>query len=148
MKAKRLNALSKSMLIGIMVSLIMVSFSSYAKKIPFIKSSVAPAAEGYVKVKNDNNNNYVIKIRISNLAEVERLEPQKQTYIVWMVTEKGVKENIGRINSSNNLNVSFETVSSYQPIQIFITAEVDESVQYPSELILLTTDKFWKNSPE
>ena len=148
MKTRRIKAISKSIMAVVLVTLIMVSFSAYAKKIPFLKSSVAPAAEGWVKVKHDNNNNYVIKISISNLAEIERLEPQQQTYVVWMVTERGVKENIGRINSSNRLNVSFETVSSYQPVQIFITGEVDESVQYPGELVVLTTDKFWENSPE
>lgn len=148
MKARRINAVSKGVLVGILISLIMISCSAYAKKIPFLKSTVVPAAEGYVKVKTDKNNNYVIKLNVSNLAEVERLEPQKQTYVVWMVTKKGVKENIGRINSSNNLNVSFETVSSYQPVQIFITAEVNESVQSPGEMIVLTTEKFWNNSPE
>ena len=65
----------------------MLPFSLDAKKIPFVQSSIAPAAEGYVKVKKDNNNNIVIKIRIKNMAEIESLDPAKKTYVVWMVTE-------------------------------------------------------------
>jgi len=67
-----------------------------------------------------------------------------QTYVVWMVTDRETTENIGRINSSNILNVSFEAVSSFQPIKIFITAEENESTQVPDEKIVLTTDNFWE----
>jgi uncharacterized protein YdeI (YjbR/CyaY-like superfamily) len=124
--------------------MIVLPFSIHAQKIPFLKSTIAPAAEGYVKVRKDNNNNNVIKIRIKNLAEIERLDPSMKTYVVWMVTEREKTENIGRINSSNNLNVSFETGSSYQPIKIFITSEIDGSTQTPSEKIVLTTDNFYE----
>ena len=61
----------------------------------------------------------------------------------WLQKVK-ITKNIGRINSSNNLNVSFETVSSFQPIKIFITAEADESTQAPSDMIVLTTDNFYQ----
>ncbi len=121
----------------------MLPFSLHAQKIPFLKSTIAPAAEGYVKVKKDNHNNNVIKISIKNLAEIERFDPTMQTYVVWMVTEREKIKNIGRIISSNKLNVSFDTGSSFQPIKIFITTEVDGSTQAPSETIVLTTDKFW-----
>ena len=124
--------------------MIMLPFSLQAQKIPFLQSSIAPAAEGYVKVRQDNNNNNVIKIRIKNMAEIESLDPAKQTYLVWMVTETETTKNIGRINSTNQLKVSFETVSSFQPMKIFITAEDTESTQVPSEMIVLSTDKFWE----
>jgi hypothetical protein len=109
-----------------------------------LTSSVAPAAEGYVKINNDKNNNYTIKVHVEDLAVIERIQPTKQTYVVWMVTDREITKNIGRIVSSKNLSGYLETVSSFQPIKIFITAEVDESVQYPGELVVLTTDKFWK----
>jgi hypothetical protein len=123
--------------------MIMLPFSLDAKKIRFLRSSAAPAATGFVKVKNDNNKNFVIKIRIKNMAEIENLVQSKQTYVVWMLTDNEVTENIGRINSSNKLNVSFETVSSFKPTKIFITAETDESARYPDSLVVLTTDRFW-----
>ena len=121
----------------------MLPFSLHAKKIPFLQSSRAPAAEGYVKVKNDRNKNYVIKIRIKNLAEIEDLIPAKKTYVVWMDIDGDLTKNIGRINSSNRLKVSFETVSSFQPHKIFITTEEDEHTQEPSWNVILSTDTFY-----
>jgi len=144
MKTIRFNVKAKKIFLGFLTVMIMLPFSLQAQKIPFLKSSVTPAAEGYVKVTTDHNDNYVIKIRISNLAEIDRLDPAMKTYVVWLVTDREISENIGRINSSNNLNVSFKAVSSYQPIKIFITAEENESAQVPSEMIVLTTDSFWE----
>ena len=144
MKTTKSNAKTKKIFLGFLVVLIMLPFSVYAKKIPFLQSSRAPAAEGYVKVKNDRNKNYVIKIRIEHLAEIEDLEPAQQTYVVWMDIDGDITKNIGRINSTNKLNVSFETVSSFQPIKIFITTEEDENAQEPSWNTILTTDNFWE----
>jgi hypothetical protein len=145
MKAPELKTQTKNFFLGILMTMMIFSFISCSTKAIFLTSSVVPAAEGYVKVKKDNNNNYVIQMQISNLAGVERLQPAKQTYVVWMVTDQGITKNIGRVNSSNNLKVSFETVSSFKPIQIFITAEDNESAQYPGEQVVISTEKFWSN---
>ena len=77
------------------------------------------------------------------MAEIESLEPAQQTYVVWMVIKGDNTKNIGRINSSNYLKVSFETVSSFQPIKIFITTEEDKSALVPSGKVVLTTEDFW-----
>jgi hypothetical protein len=102
-----------------------------------------------VKVKEDNNNNYQIRVEIVNLAEVERLSPPRKTYVVWMVTERDVTKNIGQINSdsgflSKTLKASFETVSSSKPTKIFLTAENDASVSYPGLPAILSTDHIQK----
>jgi hypothetical protein len=144
MKTTNLINTTKNILIGILTTMMILSFTSCTKKIVFLKSSVVPAAEGYVKVKTDKNNNYTIKINLSNLAEINRLQPAQKTYVVWMLTEEEMPENIGRISTSNNLNASFETVSSYKPVKIFITAEENERVQIPGDMVVLTTDVFWK----
>ncbi len=70
------------------------------------------------------------------------MQPPKKTYVVWIVTDRGIARNIGQIVSSRNLNANFETVSSFRPVKIFLTAEDDESVQNPG-LVVLSTDKFW-----
>lgn len=147
MKPTRLNTLVKNMLLGICAIMIVLSFNSCTKKVDFLLSSVTPAARGYVKVKRDNNKNYVIKINLSDLAEIERLQPSKQTYVVWLVTDDGTTKNIGRLNSSTGLfskklTATFKTVSSLNPTKIFITAENDASTQYPGEQIIITTDRF------
>jgi len=144
MKTTRFSDKTRKIFLGFLTVMLMLPFSLQAKKIPFVQSTVVPAAEGYVKINTDRNKNNIINIRIKNLVEIERLDPDMKTYVVWMVTEKETTVNIGRINSSNSLNVSFETISSFRPIKIFITAEVDESTKVPDEKIILSTNNFWK----
>ncbi len=38
----------------------------FAKKVGFLSSSIVPAARGYVKVKRDINENYLIKSLFKN----------------------------------------------------------------------------------
>ena len=143
MENKKINSFFNLLL----MILILFSINSCTKKIAFLTSSVVPAARGDVKVSKDKNMNYVIQVHISELAEVSRLSPPKQTYVVWMVTDQNDAKNIGRINSKmggmlKQLNASFETVSDLKPNKIFITAEDDASVQFPNSQIILSTDRF------
>jgi hypothetical protein len=144
MKTTIFSTKTRKVFLGFITVMLMLPLSLQAQKIPFAQSSVVPAAEGYVKINTDRNKNNIIKISIKNLAKIERLDPNMKTYVVWMVTDRETTINIGRINSPNNLNVSFETISSFQPIKIFITAEVNESTKVPGEKIVLSTDNFWK----
>jgi len=141
-KTTKLNTLTKTFLTGIMATAMLFVFSSCSKNISFLTSSVVPAAEGKITVKNDKNNNYNIKMQITNLADIERLQPAKKSYVVWMETMDNLPKNIGRISSSNKLKVDFKTVSTLRPTKIFITAEEDETSQYPGSMVVLTTDRF------
>lgn len=134
-------------LIGLFAALFLFSLNSFAKKVWFSISSVVPAARGYVKITRDNNQNYIIKIELSDLAEAGRLQQPKLTYIVWMVSDEASTMNMGQIKSSvtfltKRLKASFETATPYRPTQIFITAEDDPSYQLPGAQIVLTTKRF------
>jgi hypothetical protein len=131
----------------ILTATVLFTLASCAKKISFAGSSVVPAARGFVKVKKDNNSNYNIKVELSNLAEVSRLQPPRQTYVVWMETDQQTTKNIGQIQSSSSmlskkLKANLETVSSFKPVKIFITAEDDAAVQYPGTQMVLSTSSF------
>jgi len=141
MKTTKLNTMTKTMFLGVLATMMIFSFHSCAQKALFLTSSVVPAAQGEVTLKKDKNNNYVIKMQISNLAEVDRLQPPKKGYVVWMEADRGLTRNIGLITSSNKLNVTFETIATLRPTRIFITAEDDEGVQYPGSMVVLTTDR-------
>ncbi len=147
MKTIRLNNLKKNILLVIFTMLIVFSFNSCATNVKFLTSSVVPAAQGSVKVKNDNNKNYVISITLANLADSKRLQPPKLIYVVWMVTDREITKNIGQIKStsgifSKKLKGSFKTVSSDKPVKVFITAEDDAGIQYPGTQVVLSTEKF------
>ena len=140
METTKLNAAAKKLFIGFFAIMMLFVFQSCATKAPFLTSSVVPAAQGEVTIKQNKNSNYVIKMKISNLAEIERLQPSKIGYVVWMEADEAYTRNIGLITSSSNLNVSFETTATLKPTRIFITAEENENVQYPGSMVVLTTD--------
>jgi len=121
------------------------AFSSCATKAQFQTSSIVPAARGTVVVKKDWNKNYVIKIKLYNLAESSRLTPPRNSYVVWMEAEDNGVKNLGKIKSassfmSKELNASFETVTPFKPYKIFITAEDDAMIQFPVTDVVLTTN--------
>jgi hypothetical protein len=142
---QKLNRImTRNISMGILTMMIFL-FSSCSSRMNFSLSSVVPAAQGYVKVGRDHNKNYVIHIRIRDLAGSTRLQPAKQTYIVWMVSNDGITKNIGQLNSSTSflskkLKASLETVSSSAPAKIFITAENDVNTNYPGDQVVLSTD--------
>lgn len=142
MKTSKIINQTKSLFLFGMVAIIALTMNSCTNKISFLTSSVVPAAEGQVTLKSDKNNNYVIQIEISNLADVSRLQPPKNLYVVWMETDRGQARNIGGIVSSDNLRASFKTISSFKPVRIFITAEENEKTQFPGSMVVLTTNRF------
>ena len=147
MKTGKLKSLTKSIFLGIFLMAMVIPFTSCAKKIKFINSTVVPAAKGYVKVKKDKNMNYIVKVEVSDLAEVERVQSTKTTYVVWMETDRGNSENLGQLKSSTSFlskrhTASLETASSYRPVKIFITTEEGINVQYPGRQVVLTTENF------
>ncbi len=142
-----MNILTKKIVFLFFAIMILLTVDSYAKKIVFLSSSITPAARGYVKVTRDKNLNYDIQVQVLDLAEVNRLQPSRHAYVVWILTDKEIIKNLGRLNSQPNqgskqLKASFETLSSSKPIKIFITAEDETSAQSPSEQVILTTDRF------
>lgn len=132
--------------LGIMI-ILMFFISSCVRSTSFLGSSVVPAAQGSVKVKKDDNKNYVIQIQIKDLADVSRLHPPRESYVVWMENEQGNKEKLGQLLSSKSflskqMTADLKTISSYKPIKIFVTAENESNVQYPNDEVVLTTEVF------
>ena len=144
MKALRFNSLVKSFFPAIILFLIMTSLESCTEKIPFLTSAVVPAAEGWVKVKEDRNNNYTIELNVTRLADPQRLTPPKNMYVVWIDTEQNGQQMIGQLNMSKSLNGSIKTMTPHKPIGIFITAEEDITAKYPDSQVVLRTDLLTK----
>lgn len=143
MATKKTGVSIKNFFLSAIAAGLLVSVLSCSQKIAFQSSSVVPAAEGSLKVKTDNNNNYVIQMELINLADPQNLQPAKQAYVVWMETEQQAAKNIGQVSNSSGfltkkLRASFETVTPVKPTKIFITAEDDAAVQYPGMQVLTT----------
>ncbi len=137
----------KNIFSGILMISMMLLMASCSSTESFLNSSVVPAATGKVKVKKDGNQNYVIKVQINDLADVQRVQSSKDTYVLWMETERGKNENMGQLKSSTSFFskqhvASLETVSSFKPVRFFITAENGIDVRYPDSVEILKTNKF------
>ncbi|NDP27671.1 MAG: hypothetical protein GZ087_09630 [Flavobacterium sp.] len=147
MNTTNFNFFSRNVLLGASATLLVFSLTSYAKKIKFLASSVVPSARGQVIIKKYKNENYEIKIKIDELAEVQKVEPSKNMYIVWMESEKLMVKNMGYIvgNSgaiSSKLKAGFKTITAFKPTKIFITAEDNANIPYPINPFILETTRF------
>jgi hypothetical protein len=126
--------------------LALLFFASCATRAKFMGSTVVPAAEGSIKVKKDNNNNYAVRVEVENLSEPDKLPMARNVYVVWADTDNGV-QNLGRLNVdkgfiSGKWKASLQTVTPYKPRRIFITGEDVATVSYPGSYVVLNTTSF------
>ena len=147
MKTQQSHQMKRNIFSGIFVMALMLLIVSCATSEPFLNSSIVPAATGKVKVKTDNNLNYSINVQIDDLASVDKLQSSKQTYVVWLETERGNYENLGQLISSTSFlskqhTATLETVTSFKPVRIFVTAENGLNVRFPDQETILTTNTF------
>lgn len=134
----------RNMFFAAILTSLIFSFNSCAKKMTFNTSTVVPSAEGSVKVKKDNNNNYSVSLKIKRLANSSRLNPPKKLYIVWMNTANDGIKKIGQLNTSSNLlsstlKSSLKTTVPFKPVDFFITAEDEAGIQTPYGQVVLST---------
>jgi hypothetical protein len=119
----------KKVMFSIALALVMVACGTTVK-LPV--SNVVPAAVITAKKKTDKNNNIEISVSASNLASPERLSPSRKIYVVWITTKESGIKNIGQLENKNAKKASLTTVSSFEPVEIFITAEDDGNATYPT----------------
>ena len=129
--------------------IISVGFQSCDNKIHFEKSSVVPAAEGWIEINKDKNDNYKIELKVKRLAEPQRLTPPKSLYIVWVETEQNEAKNVGMLKTaggviSKELTSTLNTITPYKPVSIFITAEDSANITNPGSNVVLKTSTIEK----
>jgi hypothetical protein len=129
---------------GLLAVFAMILLSACARSIAFNSSTVVPAAEGKIMLKKDRNKNNAIKVEIKNLAAPEKLHPPKSTYILWMESADSGLKNLGQLKTSTGffggaLKASLQTVTSFQPVRFFITAEDNANPLYPTDQRVLET---------
>ncbi len=137
----------KRSLILCLFTTILLFLAACSQKQVFKTSAIVPEATGYVTISKNNQKNYIVKIELTNLEDVNKLATTANAYVVWLVSENEITKNIGQLKSSSlqdspNLKVTFETVSTIKPTKIFITAEADGNVQYYGNRIILSTNQF------
>jgi hypothetical protein len=139
-------SISNRRLLATLVLLVALTLGACNRKIGFNTSTVVPAAEGFVKIKKDKNDNHAIDVEVKNLADPKRLPVPQSVYMVWMESRDGVKK-LGQLKTgsglfSSTLKAELETVTPQKPTRLFITAESSADIQYPGAQVVLTTDSF------
>ncbi len=129
----------KITLIGILILLI----SSCAASIKFPISDIVPAADITASKKQDSNKNYDFKVTAKSLASPERIDPSACCYVVWGITENNLTKNLGQMLHKNAKKVELKTTTPFVIKEIFITAEKEGAITYPSG-IEITRQKIGK----
>ena len=117
---------------SILLSVLILLMTTCATVVKFPVSSVEPAADITAKIKNDKQKNFVIEVTANYLASAERLLPPKKMYIVWIVTKENGISNIGQMKNDNAQKMKLQTLSAFEPQEIFITAENEGTTTFPS----------------
>ena len=91
-----------------------------------------PAAEISATQKEDKNGNIKVGLKVEHLASPDRLNPPKNTYVIWVYAPKVGNINIGQLPVKNGKSASFETIVPYKVSEIFITAEDERNGTYPT----------------
>jgi ribosomal protein S9 len=118
--------------------------SSCSKKLKFSTSAIVPAAEGSVKINKDKNENYALSLNVRHLSAPDRLVEPRSLYVVWIYTNDRGVLNMGQLKSghglfSKALTSSLKTVTTFEPVDVFITAENEANITYPKGQVVLTT---------
>lgn len=130
--------------IMLMLALTLALSACNTSKMAFQNSTIVPAARGNVHVKKDRNQNYTIDVSVQNLAEPQRLTPARDLYLVWMESDRRTTKKLGQINTSSGtfskaLKASLTATAIDKPYRVFITAENNADVSYPTGTVVLTT---------
>jgi len=113
--------------------------SSCASTSEFPVSELVPAADITAKIRKQGKQNYLVTIKANNLAASERLNPSKEIYIIWAVSETNVTRNVGHFTQQNAEKSIYKASFPYKPIEVFITAENEENLCKPSEVEISRT---------
>ncbi len=112
---------------------------SCASNVKFPVSEVTPGARISARVHTDKNENININVTAKYLASPERLTPSKNIYVVWVKTVSNGTINIGQLQSESSKKSTLKTITPFDPVEIFITAEDDGSVKWPEGLTIAKT---------
>lgn len=109
-----------------------VIITSCSNTVKFPVSQQTPAADITAKTKKQGKPNYLVTITANNLAASDRLDPARNIYVIWAVSETGITRNIGHFTQKNAVKSTFKASFPYKPIEVFITAEDEEGMCEPA----------------
>lgn len=112
---------------------VVLFLTSCATTVKFPISNVTPAAEISANIDQDKNENCEIELTALHMASPNRLNPPKNIYVVWIVTQNNSVLNIGQLSNKKNADkLSLKATTPFVVKEIFITAEDRGGTSFPS----------------
>jgi hypothetical protein len=104
------------------------------------KSDLIPSATGKVEVKEDDNGNRRIKVRVYHLVDPERLNPARSGYIVWIEPKGKDPEPLGMLKVDKDWKGELEGTTPSKSFSVFVTAEENPKSERPEGTEILRAD--------
>ncbi len=109
------------------------------KNYTFPPSEKAPATMAEVKLSRDGNGNVLVDFKAKHMATPELVSDGAKIYVLWaMITDVGTF-NLGRIEVNKRLNAKLSTLTPFDEVSLFVTAEKGGKVLTPSADVILET---------
>jgi hypothetical protein len=106
--------------------------SAWAGEVRMVnKSDLVPSASGKVEVKEDDNGNRKLKVRVYHLADPEKLNPARSAYLVWIEPKGKDPEPLGMVKVNKDLKGELEGTTPYKNFSVFVTAEENPKAEHP-----------------
>jgi hypothetical protein len=103
-------------------------------------TQISPAAVGTIDIQQDANENQRLRVQVDHLAPPEALDPQAQTYVMWIQPQdSSVYYNAGQLQINEDRSASLQATTPFSDFEVMITAEPHGHVLQPSQLVVLRT---------
>lgn len=113
--------------------LIVLTISGCATREKISGTSVVPAAQGQIKASKAEGNNTDLQVKVSHLAQPQRVASGATNYVVWIQPEGARSfQNIGILQVGRDLEGQYETTIPYRDFRIVVTPEPSGAVVQPS----------------
>ena len=115
-------------------------FGGGGRTFHLMSGTSAPGARGTVQVKNGDNSNTILDVKVHALANPSTLTPAENVYVVWIEPPGQSPQNLGQITVNQKEDGELHTVTASQRFHIFITAEQNANAQMPQGPRILSAD--------
>jgi hypothetical protein len=112
----------------------MLAVTSWATTFALESSRQIPAAEGTARLRNTQNGNIEVKLRVKHLAQPGRISPGAEVFVVWArgLEPGAAAQNLGALQVDKKLNGKLTAVTAMSSFDLFITCETSQTATTPT----------------
>lgn len=114
----------------IMMGLVLIYIYSCNSGVYFPVSQITPSSVIKTKAKKDKFSNTAISVVATNLTD--QFSDPKKVYVVWITSKNNGIRNLGELKKKNRKRSTLKTLTAFEPVEIFITAEKEGDIISPS----------------